>query len=43
MSVWNPNTRRTETVYLPLPVVTATRYLAKVRLAVREAAKRLRG
>lgn len=42
LSHWNSETGRTETVHLPLPVVTATRYLRNVRLAVVTAAKRLR-
>jgi len=42
MSVWNTTARRTEAVFLPLPLATATRYLRKVRLAVVEAAKRQR-
>lgn len=39
---WNLETRRPETAYLPLPLVTATRYLRNVRLAVVEAAHRMR-
>lgn len=35
----NPTTGRPESVYLPLPLVTATRYLRNVRLAVVEAAR----
>lgn len=39
---WNLETRRPETMHLPLPLVTATRYLRNVRLAVVEAARRVR-
>ena len=36
---WNRKTGRPEARYLPLPIVRATLYLRKVRLAVIEAAK----
>lgn len=39
---WNHMTGQPEVKYLPLPLVTATRYLRNVRLAVVEAAKGLR-
>lgn len=39
---WNRKTGQPEPTYLPLPLVRATLYLRKVRLAVLEAAKALR-
>lgn len=38
---WNLKTGQPEAMYLPLPLVTAIRYLQRVRLAVVRAAKRL--
>lgn len=37
---WNHKTGKPEATYLPLPLVTATKYLRNVRLAVVEAARR---
>lgn len=39
---WNLKTGQPEAMYLPLPLVTATRYLRNVRFAVVEAARRVR-
>ncbi len=39
---WNHKTGQPEAFYLPLPIVTVTRYLGKVRQAIAEAARRQR-